>query len=410
MIRALGILAALLMSVVQDPADPVRALVEKLAGDDVEAREQAETRLRYLGSRALPGLDAALKAADGELRVRIERAIEHIKNFGTPPVVTLEAKDRPLREIATELERQTSIPVRATAGASDLTATVSVKETILWKVVEDLCRARGDVMYRFVNDAIEIHVSKFRALPSADHGALRLFVDRFIWEGGNLNESHLRMHGGILAPRGSRLLWLDLKVEELTDDTGKNVAHKPEGGGYFELAGQARLPGSKTFAYVVAWHPVAQGAPEAAATRIACFRGVVDLVFGGDECVLASVKDPLSRPSTPLAGTSGLGIFRWSVSEYGHTIYLSASLRGDATKSMDSRCPPYPLMRLKGGDAIASWYWNLGWSPGDDIDRHEIPVHFVLPKDAVVESLDLVAPKSVFKVELPFEFKDIPLR
>jgi hypothetical protein len=67
-------------------------------------------------------------------------------------------------------------------------------------------------------------------------------------------------------------------------------------------------------------------------------------------------------------------------------------------------------MRLKGGDAIASWYWNLGWSPGDDIDRHEIPVHFVLPKDAVVESLDLVAPKSVFKVELPFEFKDIPLR
>jgi hypothetical protein len=60
-------------------APEVEALVRRLGGDDIEAREEAAARLKALGPPAIPGLRAALPGADGELRDRLGRVLEEIR-------------------------------------------------------------------------------------------------------------------------------------------------------------------------------------------------------------------------------------------------------------------------------------------------------------------------------------------
>src|SRR5262245_19826791 len=102
MLRLLALASSLLLFAAQDPADKVRALVEKLGSDEIEDRIKAETELKAMGSKALPQLrDLMAKAdLDRQLRMRgmihaIERAEAVAALLRPGPQVTLTVQDRP---------------------------------------------------------------------------------------------------------------------------------------------------------------------------------------------------------------------------------------------------------------------------------------------------------------------------
>lgn len=413
MLRWFALGCCLFLARPQDPADKVNSLVEKLGSDDVETRGAAQRELTIVGRTALPLLDKAFASARGEQKQQLLGVIQHITAFGTPPLVTLEAKDRPLRLIAGDLQRQTGIQVRTEGAIAEVKVSVSASGSLLWKVLDGFCRAHGHLMYRFVNHAVEIYPSKFRALPTVDGAGLSFFVDRFIWERGHLGPGHFRMHGGLLTAPGARVIWIEVKVDELTDDKGKNLAHLPEGGGYFLPTGERFQPRSDGFLSPVNFQPAIQGTPTAGAEKLRRFSGEVDVLLAAGERMLASIKEPLARPATASGeGPIVLGITKWARQDGHLRVQIESAWGGDATKSLDRKASLLFYLRLKDGGWLPAISFHGGHTndPGEASGRTEGQLWFELPDEAVVESLELVAPDPVIKVEIPFDFRDIPLR
>src|SRR5258706_15611510 len=119
MLRLIGLGFCLLLAGAQDPADKDKALIEKLESDSLEERETATKDLNRIGFRALPALRETSAHSEGNAKRLIDRVIDRISAFGAPVQVSIQAIDRPLREIAAELERQTLIPIRLVGSAAD---------------------------------------------------------------------------------------------------------------------------------------------------------------------------------------------------------------------------------------------------------------------------------------------------
>ena len=423
MLRLIGLGFWLLLAAPQDPADKIKSLVENLGSDEVAVREEAAKELVKLGYGALPALREA--AAKGNAKGLVDRLIDRISALGAPVHVSMEATDRPLREVVADLTKQTLIPIRLVGTAADAKATLTAKNTVVWKVVEDLCRARGDLMYRFIDDTIEIYPSTFRALPSVDAHGMRFFIDRMIFDrlredsGGEKHPGFLRLHVAVLAPRGARVVWVGFKVDEMTDDKGNNWAKERERGGVFggplEFADPSEfqaLPTSRKFLYPFYIHRSNQPPPADDCARIARLRGKVEVVLAEGLQPIASIPDPLSRPSTAaMEGMPSLGIPAWKIEDGVLVMRYTAAWNADTERDLWFRLKPLLVLNEKGGDWQVSPRWH-SWSRlgGKDVDRRDNIVSFAWPKGSSAGSLDLVGPHPIVTFEIPFDFRDIPLR
>jgi len=407
---------ALALLALQDPADKVRALVEKLGSEEIAERDAAFRDLTRMGRAALPEMQRLLASTAGESKARLRRAVERVTAYGTPPFISLKAAGRPLREIAADLERQSGIPFRLIGTATDAKVSVAADETIVWKVVEDLCRARGDLMYRFQNDAIEVYPSKFRALPSVDREGLRFFIDRFIWDGAPKGGDHFRQHGALLTPPGARVVWIGVKVDEVTDEQGNNLAKKEEGGEgrlrWVEPDGFETLPGSKKFVYPLSFHRLNQRAPSAEATKIATCRGTVVVQLAGGERILDGIPEPVGKTSRPAREElPSLGITAWRMQEGWLQVHVAASWDEPSVRFLGHKLSPVVILRLKDGSWMTpnNWHSQSGVSP-NEVRRVNNILNFELHEGAAVSALELVAPDPVITIEMHFDFRDIPLR
>ena len=67
------------------PLDPaVSALIKQLGDDDARKRDQAATKLREMGTTALPALAQAMNADDAQIRITAEDLLNDIKNPRKP--------------------------------------------------------------------------------------------------------------------------------------------------------------------------------------------------------------------------------------------------------------------------------------------------------------------------------------
>lgn len=405
MMRAIG-LGLLILLAPQDPADRVRSLVQKLESEEIAEREVAVRDLKRIGTPALPKLREMLPGCKGETHVRVQRVIEHVMAFGTPPLISLKAADRPLREIVADLERQSGIPFRLIGGAADAKVSVAADETIVWKVIEDLCRARGDLMYRFKNDAIEIYPSKFRALPTVDVAGLRFIVDRFIW-----NQNQFWQNGALLVPPGARVVRINFKLEESVDDLGNDPMKDPRHRMEPIIDGFHAYPGKSKFVYPFWFNRLNGRAPALEAAKIVRCRGQVEVWLAGGERILDGIPEPLGKPSSPAREeVPNLGVTAWRRKEGWLQIHVAASWDEPSVRFLGHKVSPLVILRLKDGSWMtpANWYAQSSLSP-NEVRRVDNILNFELPEGAAVSALELVAPHPVVTVEMPFDFRDIPL-
>jgi hypothetical protein len=414
----------LLLGAPQDPADRARALVEQLGNDDIALREQATGELIRIGWPSLAVLREAATKSEGEKKEVLTRIINRVSMLGAPATVTLESADRPLREIAASVEKQTGIPIRLVGAAADAKGSVSAKETVVWKVIEDLCRARGDLMYRFIDDVVEIYPSPFRSLPSVDKHGMRFFIDRFIWDQADHGGKHkhpgfFREHVALLVPRGARVVWVGYKVLERTDDKGNSLVTKPPqhsgfGGPLIPVNpdGFMTQPSSRKFVYPFYIHELNQPPPAADAARIARLRGLIEVVVAEGLQKMASIAHPLERPPTPAGDVMpSLGVSNWKVDGDQILLRIKSAWLGTSERDIWFKVRPLLFLKDKDGNWQTSPPFQAHSRPSsDEVVRLDRIMKWRRTEGDSAVSLELAAPHPLVHYEIPFDFKDLPLR
>lgn len=136
------LLIALLLCLPQD-AD-VGTLLRRLRDDAPDVREEATKALIGMGPAVRPAVEAAMAGTtDADVRARLEEVLREIdfnetlaRVFGPPVLVSVDADDRPLREVVASLPEVTVDP--AVAGRR---VTFSARNAPLFQVLRDLCAA-----------------------------------------------------------------------------------------------------------------------------------------------------------------------------------------------------------------------------------------------------------------------------
>lgn len=165
----------------QDPlGDRIRALLDLLRSDDIESREKATQDFIALGVDALPRLEKAHTTSEGDVRARLGIVIDRLRREAkliklAPPVrlVTVSAKDRPLKDFLDDVGRQAGAPCEFDPAVANLTVTIEAKGDPLLKVLDRACHARADLTFEIAKGKLRMIHGKHPDVPTAYTGPYR---------------------------------------------------------------------------------------------------------------------------------------------------------------------------------------------------------------------------------------------
>ena len=230
--RALAALCLVLLGA-QDPAETVRALIEKLSSDEIAERETAQTDLIKLGSPALPALKEHLSRAVGEVKPRLVSIIErielqvHISKLLAPgPRVSIVAKDRPVAEVLAEIGKQGRIVVECRDLPAGAVVSIDALSVTPAAAIDHVCRNHGKLMYSWGRDRVVITPVPYRKVPSFDQGPFRLVIDGMsvMLQGKPPTHAEVTLTAGIIGPEGRIPNSVTLVIERFADDKSGDLA------------------------------------------------------------------------------------------------------------------------------------------------------------------------------------------
>ncbi|HYE97601.1 MAG TPA: hypothetical protein VEJ18_01770, partial [Planctomycetota bacterium] len=162
----------------QEPS--LQELLRRLDDDGIEAREQALEMLAARGPSVVADLERAMAGASDERRIRLADAVRRIrarerlsKVMPEPPLVTLEARNRPVRDVAAALARASRLPIDASGVPEGRRVSVSLKGVPPWKALESLCQAGGELSYEPRPEGVLLSPEPLAPVP-------RVVGDRFV--------------------------------------------------------------------------------------------------------------------------------------------------------------------------------------------------------------------------------------
>lgn len=397
--RALSVLLVGLL--LQDPADKVRPLVEKLGSDEIAVREDAAAQLVKLGPGALPAIREQLGKAEGERKVRLQAVVKKIerevileKVLGAVPVVTLKVRDAPVEEALAEMARQTGLKIEGFFLDSSFRTTASFDRVPLWKAIDDLCRSHGGIISLYKPNGILVEPGQRDAPPVLmDRGFGFLVRRAFRWEDGRVELQVVLAHSPRLPLWSTRL-----KFEALEDDKGTSLAaEKVEPRfvlGSTKFASQTR-PGQ--FAVLLS-HVSAAGAGEGA-KRLARVRGQILVGLALDLKPLVTLPDPLKQEKSS-ANANGCAVEIKSVLR-GPVIRLRVSVE---LPKAEEGGPRWTLaLRDNGGEL------HMGRVVADLFEEDEVTVEVAVPEGREIVSFELLEPEELTEISIPFDFADVPI-
>jgi hypothetical protein len=164
------------------PAPSVPRLIEQLADPDFQKRDQASRLLEGLGPDVLPQLRPARDTADPEVRRRLDELIARFETALTlaPKRVTLDVRDKPVRQVFQEVTRQTGYKIEFWTAHEQQPYTFKFDHVPFWEALDQICHASGLVHQPgYADDAVHLQeTDKYVPFVCYD-GAFRLVAHGF---------------------------------------------------------------------------------------------------------------------------------------------------------------------------------------------------------------------------------------
>lgn len=213
----------------------IRALLQKLDDDSIEVRAAAAVELATLGRAAVPLMKRVAADSGPERRDRLAEIIRKIEDrerlaalLPPPSFITLDAKNRPLREVFQALGRQSRTPIDLTGIPEDARVTVSLQKLPYWKALEEICRASGKVMATADNDHIAVTAEPYVALPQMSTDLFHVSLQRIdLSSNGTLGQAdrfdHFNAMFNVSWEKGARPWRVSARITELVDEKGDEL-------------------------------------------------------------------------------------------------------------------------------------------------------------------------------------------
>jgi hypothetical protein len=229
-------------------AERIARLVKQLGSDSFEEREKATRELEEIGSPALAALRGVGKEQGAEARTRAAGLIERIEkkrlsgNLLAPTRVKLAFKDTPIKEAVAEFSKKSGYNIRLhdpDQKLNERTITLDSGDTTFWEALDQFCDTGGvaelgvqELMTRLGPggagaQSILLTDGKRKPVPTCYSGAVRI---RAVKEG-----PPTRLGGTEPAQEDSTTVWLEVRgeprlqvltvesaaVKRATDDQGR---------------------------------------------------------------------------------------------------------------------------------------------------------------------------------------------
>jgi hypothetical protein len=442
-------------------AEHIARLVKQLGSDNFDEREKATRELEEIGPPALAALRAAgkdgaeVKARAAGLIERIERKAQSGSSLA-PTRVKLAFKDAPLAEALAEFNKKSGYAVRLHDPDQKLkgrTVTLATEEITFWEALDRFCEQAGLVeppprvaLARGGAQTIELIDGKPRAVPTSYSGAVRI---RTVKEGPGGGR------GAAATQEEGPTVWLELRCEprlqllslesasvtRATDDKGQAViaaGETPEQGrrggagpapGGFPGSAAAAVQGRQTSFGATHYHPIPLKAAGKDARTLKELAGTVNAeVLGAGEPYIVADKITKAAGET-FKGKSGGYLRINDVKEEDGRLtvrFEQEQPSGMMAANVLTALPP----PARGSGPLGGIVPAPGVSLVDELGRiipqsggAAVKAHFGPGKPLVLEytqeySLEkdqkpaklVYSTSKVAMIDIPFAFKDVPLR
>jgi len=185
--RAAFVLIAMLLAGLAPAQEDRRLkdLLQKLEDESIAVRSSAASGLATYGKSAIPLLRRAASESGSETRDRLAEVIRKIEERERlsallPPasLITLDARNKPLREVFQRVARQSRTPIDLTDVPEDALVTVALDRVPFWRAVEEICRASGKVMATTESGHLGFSAEPYMALPGKTTEQFRATLQR----------------------------------------------------------------------------------------------------------------------------------------------------------------------------------------------------------------------------------------
>jgi hypothetical protein len=315
--------ACLLLASSQDLPGKIDGALQRLADDALDVREAAASELGELGPDAVPLLRERLDALDAERKGRVQESIRRIEERQRlarvlPPLrrATLEAAEKPLRDVLEEISKQTGIPIDLSGGTFDGPLTISLKDALPLQAFDEACAKAGGFSYRVRRAGEEMG---FNPGAAPDPSGSALFFQPTAGPAGpaayaksyrlRLNQITLTRTNDFRRERSSATLQMEIlwpppaaphsvsefRIVDAVDDRGRSLlpAADPNNAARFQAGfNRNRFRNHWTGG---SYHALEIAYPAADAAKIASLKCALSVVYPGDERALVFEKPADAR-------------------------------------------------------------------------------------------------------------------
>jgi len=423
--------AALAVGAAENPLAPaagpaVEQLVKQLGDRDARVREQASRALQALGPAVLPRLKAAKDGADPEVRGRLAALVQALEKAPLllPRRVSLQLRDRPLRDAVAELAKQTGYRIDLYPNGNDdrdkQLHSFHFDQLPFWTVVDKLCQQGGLAMQRTYGDDQRLQLRFDETyVPHVWHAdAFRLTAQGFQYH-RTIDFSSLPRNASATGQRGESLqfrftvmaeprlplLWVGPAVlTEAVDERGNSLLPPT-------TSGEAERQGFHDRSYYHdAWTNLVR--PRREAEMVKLLRGVLPvriLIEQTPELVVENPKAAKGRKVKSASTELDIEDFKEAGGgRQGYELKFNVrSLRGDGTDYhfYNSIRHRFELQDAKGN----KYGWSGGgWGGNENSVRGTF--NFSHPGGEVGPPVKLIFHGwTTLYHRVPFEFRDLPL-
>ena len=399
----------LMVLLLQDPADKVRALVEKLGSDEIAERQKAAKELLKLGPPALPALRGHVEKADGERKVvlqsivaKLEREVRLQKLLESPPVVTLKVRDAVIEDVLEDIAKQTGLQVEGFMLDASFRVTAEFDRVPLWKALDEIGRLHGGVITHYYPARVLVEPGARTGSPLVIHKGLGLHLRPVV----RTATGAVELQAVINHAPGLPIWSTSVEYKELTDDLGKSLVDKEPGLEEWFAPSFAGPASPKNFACCMSHR--SKAAASDGAVRLKRVRGSAVVGLALDLKSLLVI--PVSAKEEEASGSAnGYGAtVKVTRQKDTVTVMVSRLTHPDANDEEDPDLAEIPkwtfALRDKDGKLHMGRVKDLSWGDSD-----KVKVEIALPAGKEIASIELVEPEQLTEIAIPFDFTDLPI-